>query len=385
MTAPVAVIVGAAESDQIGDTPGKNALQLHAEAATNALAHAGLGMRDVDALYTCGLDLMPAMLMSEYLGLRPSVTGNTSIGGSSFVAHLHEAVHAIRARRCEVALITHGQTPRADRKRGVRSSGRHTDPTFPDRAWELPWGIAAPPTAYALAATRHMHLHGTTHEQLAEVAVAARAWAALNPRARNQQPITVDDVLASPWVVEPFHVLDCCLVTDAGGAVVVTTGERARDLDVPGVRVLGSAVAHTHQSISQMPELTVSPAAITGPRALGEAGVAIADLDVVEVYDSFTYTVVTQLEDLGFCDKGQGGAFVAGGRIAPGGALALNTSGGGLSYTHPGMFGIFLLIEAVCQLRGEAGARQVPDARLALVSGMGGYLSSAATAVLERA
>jgi acetyl-CoA acetyltransferase len=200
----------------------------------------------------------------------------------------------------------------------------------------------------------------------------------------NRDPLTVDDVLASKWVAYPFHVLDCCLVTDAGGAVVLTGTERARTLGVPVVEVLGSAVAHTHHMVSQMPDLTVSPARESAAAAFAQAALAPDDVDVAELYDSFTYTVLVQLEDVGFCGKGEGGDFVSGGRTAPGGDFPLNTSGGGLSYTHPGMFGMFLLIEAVRQLRGECGERQVADAEVALVNGMGGYLSSSATAVLAR-
>lgn len=377
-------VVGVGEADELGIVPTKNALQLHAEAASNALAHANLSMTDVDALFTCGLDFMPTLMVAEYLGLRPSYSGSNSIGGSSFVAHVHEAAMAISAGACEVALVTHGETRRSGRKRGVAPRPTHDDPWLPDWQWERIYGVISPPPAYALAATRHMHQYGTTSKQLAEIAVATRAWAALNPRALNRDPITVDDVLSSPWLVYPFHALDCCLVTDAGGAVVLTRTERARSLGVPVVELLGSAVAHTHYGVSQMPDLTVTPASITGPKALQQAGIGPHDVDVAELYDSFTYTVLVTLEDLGFCAKGEGGDFVSGQRTAPGGAFPLNTSGGGLSYTHPGMFGIFLLIEAVRQLRGECGPRQVADAEVALVNGMGGYLSSAATAVLAR-
>jgi acetyl-CoA acetyltransferase len=377
-------VAGVGEADELGVVPDKSALELHAEAAANALAHAGLSLRDVDGLLTCGLDFMPSLLVAEYLGLRPRFSSSNSIGGSSFVAHVHEAVQAIRAGACEVALITHGETRRSNRKRGVQTRPAHADPWLPDWQWEHVYGVTAPPAAYALAASRHMHEYGTTSEQLAEVAVAARAWAALNPRALRREPLTVADVLGSPWVAYPFHLLDCCLVTDAGGAVVLTRADRARSLGGPVVEVLGSAVAHTHHMISQMPDLTVTPAAISGPAAYAQAGLGPGDIDVAELYDSFTYTVIAELEDLGFCAKGEGGAFVGGGRIAPGGDFPLNTSGGGLSYTHPGMFGIFLVIEAVRQLRGECGQRQVAGAEVALVNGMGGYLSSSATAILAR-
>jgi acetyl-CoA acetyltransferase len=383
MTTGVA-IVGVGEADELGVVPHKNAMQMHAEAAANALAHAGVSLGEVDALFTCGVDYAPTLMVAEYLGIRPRFSSSNSIGGSSFVAHVHEAVLAIRAGACEVALITHGETRRSNRRRGVSTRPAHDDPWLPDWQWERVYGVATPPPAYALAASRHMYEYGTTSEQLAEIAVATRHWASLNPRALHRERIGIDDVLSSPWVVHPFHQLDCCLVTDAGGAVLLTTAERARRLAGPVIEVLGSAVAHTHHMISQMPDLTVTPAAISGPAAYAQAGVSADDIDVAELYDSFTYTVLAELEDLGFCTKGEGGAFVAGQRTAPGGDFPLNTSGGGLSYTHPGMFGIFLLIEAVRQLRGECGERQVADAEVALVNGMGGYLSSSATAILAR-
>lgn len=377
-------VVGAGEADEIGIVPTKSALQMHAEAAANALASANLSTRDVDALFTCGIDFMPGLLVAEYLGIDAKITGSNSIGGSSFVAHLHEAVEAIQAGACEVALITHGETRRSNRKRGVRPRPTHDDPWFPDWQWERTYGVESPPAAYALAATRHMHQYGTTSRQLAEIAVATRKWAALNPRALHRGPLKVDDVLDSPWVVYPFHVHDCCLVTDAGGAVVLTSTDRARELGVPVVEVLGSAVASTHYQITQMPDLTETPARISGAAAFAQAGLNPADIDIAELYDSFTYTVLVQLEDLGFCAKGEGGVFVSSQRTAPGGEFPMNTSGGGLSYTHPGMFGMFLMVEAVRQLRGECGPRQVYDAEIALVNGMGGYLSSSATAILAR-
>ncbi len=248
---------------------------------------------------------------------------------------------------------------------------------------EVPYGPALPLSGYALAANRHMHLYGTTSEQLAEVAVAARRWAMRNPVALRRTPLTVSEVLASPLISSPLHGLDCCLVTDGGGAVVLTSAERAETLAKRPVYLLGSGTAMTHEAITNMPELTETAARRSGALAFARAGVRTDDIDVVEVYDSFTITVVLTLEDLGFCAKGEGGAFVSGGRIAPGGPFPLNTTGGGLSYTHPGMFGIFLLIETVRQLRGEAGERQVPNARTALCHGTGGQLSTAATAIFS--
>lgn len=235
---------------------------------------------------------------------------------------------------------------------------------------------------YALAASRHMAVYGTTSEQLAQIAVSTREWAARNPRARFRDPITVDDVLASPMETSPLHRLDCCLRTDGAGAFVLTSAERARSLAKPPVYVLGAATAHDHTMISEMPDLTVTPGAVSGPAAFAMAGITPDDVDVLMGYDSFTITALLHLEDLGFCAKGEGGPFVADGRLGPGGALPMNTNGGGLSYTHPGMYGMFLIVEAVRQLRGECGPRQVDGAEVAVAHGSGMVLSCMSTLVL---
>jgi acetyl-CoA acetyltransferase len=279
-----------------------------------------------------------------------------------------------------VALIAYGSTQRSSASRSLGRGG----PAAYAEQFERPYGPPLPVGAYALAAMRHMHEFGTTSEQLAEVAVATRKWAHLNPKAYKRDLITIEDVLSSPYIAEPLHLLDCCLVTDGGGAVIVTSLERARDLRKTPVRVLGHAETHTHNTISNMPDLTRTGAYDTGPRALAMAGVKHADLDVVEIYDSFTITVLLTLEGLGFCDRGESGRFVQGQRTAPGGEFPMNTNGGGLSYCHPGMYGIFTLIEATRQLRGECGERQVDGARVALCNGTGGVLSSTATVVLAR-
>jgi acetyl-CoA acetyltransferase len=248
--------------------------------------------------------------------------------------------------------------------------------------WEWPYGLRMPMGPYALAAARHMHDFGTTSEQLAQIAVSTRAWAALNPRARYQTPITVEDVLASPLQTSPLHLLDCCLVTDGAGAFVMTNAERARSLRRPPVFVLGAATCHDHMMITQMPDLTTTPGAVSGPNALRMAGVRPSEVDVLMGYDSFTITALLHLEDLGFCAKGEGGPFAADGKLGPGGSLPMNTNGGGLSFTHPGMYGMFLITEAVRQLRGEGDARQVPDAHVAVAHGSGMVLSCMSTAVL---
>lgn len=370
-------IVGVAESG-IGEVgPGVSALQIAGEASLDAIADAGLQPRDIDAVFChSAFFTFPATTLSEYLGLTPRYVDTTATGGSSFVAHLRHATAAINAGMCEVALIAYGSNQRSH-SGGLATSGANLVPSY-----ELPFGPRMPVSGYALAAARHMHEYGTTREDLAHIAVAARQWAQLNPAAFAREDLTVDDVLGARMVSSPLSVRDCCLVTDGAGAVVVTSTERARDLRQPLVPVLSVAEASRHMNISTTPDLTTTAAAESGPRAFDLAGLRPSDVDVVEVYDAFTINTLLFLEDLGFCAKGEGGAFVADGGIAPGGHLPVNTNGGGLSYTHPGMYGIFLVIEAARQLRGEAGDRQVTDAHVGLVHGNGGVLSSQVTALL---
>ena len=289
---------------------------------------------------------------------------------------------AIATGLCEVALICHGSTNISDRggKAGPVAGNANV---FGPAQFEEPYGVSTV-GSYALAAARHMHEYGTTSEQLAEIAVATRHWASMNPLARMRDRITIEDVMNSRMIASPLHLLDCCLVTDAGGAVVLTSMERAKDLKKRPVSVLGTGEAHTHRMISQMPDLTETAAKISGKLAFERAGVTHSDIDVAQIYDSFTITVLLTLESLGFCKKGEGGAFVEGQRTAPGGDFPMNTQGGALSYTHPGMFGIFTVIEAVRQLRGECGPRQVDNAQVAIANGTGGVLSSTGTIILGR-
>jgi acetyl-CoA acetyltransferase len=374
-----AAIVGVAESDLGEVGPDRSELQLQAQAAVAALADAGLELSDVDGVLSASVTTStPNVQVADYLGIQAGFTDGTNIGGASFVSHLGHASMAIAAGHCKVALITYGSTQRSSRSQSRGRSGGVRG----SEQYEQVWGMPTPIGAYALAATRHMSLYGTTSEQLAEVAVATRKWAAMNPKAFKHDLITIDDVVGSPFVAEPLHRLDCCLVTDGGGAVIVAAADRLAAVRKPPVWVLGHGESHTHDRISSMPDLTVTPAAISGPKAMAMAGVTHDDIDVAEIYDSFTITVLLTLESLGFCKPGESGAFVSGQRTAPGGDFPMNTQGGGLSYCHPGMFGIFTLIEAARQLRGESGARQVAGARIALAHGTGGVLSSAATAVL---
>jgi acetyl-CoA acetyltransferase len=373
------VIVGVAEAPlEKGRLGPGTVLSAQAEVGRAALAEAGLSFADVDGLATAGAwGFLPTLALGEYLGIQPRFIDGTNVGGSSFAVHVGHAARAIEAGDAEVVIILYGSRQRSDRGRTLGPRSNDLGAQF-----DAPHGLPTPVGAYALAATRHMHVYGTTHEQLAEIAVATRKWAALNPAATYREPITVDDVLASEPICEPLHLLDCCLVTDGAGAVVMTTAEHARALDVTPVYVRGHGESQTHWSIAQMPDLTVTPARQSGRAALAQAGITVDDVDVTELYDSFTITVLLTLESLGFCGPGEGGEFVSGQRTAPGGAFPLNTNGGGLSALHPGMYGIFLLVEAVRQLRGECGERQVDGARIALVNGTGGVLSSTSTCVL---
>lgn len=361
---------------------------LEAKVVKDALDDAGLTLADIDGICHAG----GALEFAEFLGISPRFTDSSVTGGSVFEVYLEHAASAIAAGVAECILVVFAQTPRASRTLAQRRGRVGAGTPFrrgslfgaPDAMaeWEAPYGLQGPIGSYALAASRHMAQYGTTPEQLAAIAVRTRDWACLNPRAKSRTPLTVEEVLASEMVASPLHKLDCCLVTDGAGAFIVTTAERAAHLAKPPVYVLGAATAHTHRMISQMPDLTVTPGAICGPRAFEMAGISPADVDVLMGYDSFTITQLLHFEDLGFCEKGEGGPFVESTDIGPGGSLPTNTNGGGLSYTHPGMYGMFLVVEAVRQLRGECEARQVPGAEIAVAHGSGMVLSCMSTAVL---
>jgi acetyl-CoA acetyltransferase len=373
-----AAIVGAAESDLGNVADGLNPIDLMAQGIARALADCGLGLKDVDGLFCATTQARTSGLsLAEYLGISPAYIDSTILGGSSFEFHVAHAAAALQLGLCRVAVIAYGSTQRSVGRR--QASVREVNP------FETPFRPFLPSTAYALAASRHMHCYGTTREQMAEVAVAARQWALLNPAAWEKQPLSVPEVLGARMISYPFTVRDICLVTDGGGAIVMTLADRARDLKKPPVYMLGCGSAITHANISSMPDLTVTGALISGRQAYAMAGLAAKDIDVVELYDAFTINTILFLEDLGFCPKGEGGRFVSGGHIAPGGGLPVNTNGGGLSYCHPGMYGLLLLIEAVRQLRGECSARQVPGAATAIAHGNGGVLSSQATVILGTA
>ncbi|MEX0729623.1 MAG: thiolase [Aquisalimonadaceae bacterium] len=354
-----------------GEAPGHTDIELLAEAAASAVEDAGLTMADIDGLCTANLNsAMWPLNVAEYLGLRPSFVEGTNIGGSAFVAHLLPAMLALHSGACNAVLVCYGSAQRtAAVSRREQIQARNLLDPFP---FETPYKPFNPPSAYALIAARHMHQYGTTRRQLAEIPVAARRWAQRNPEAFARDPLSIEDVLGARMVSAPLTPFDCCLVTDGAGAFVLVRAERAADLARPPVYLLGIGTAVWHRQISDMADLTITPAAESGPRAFDMAGLTPADIDCAQLYDAFSINTLLFLEDLGFCGKGEGGAFVEDGAIAPGGRLPVNTNGGGLSCVHPNMYGTFLVIEAVRQLRAEAGERQVGGARTALVHGNGG-------------
>ena len=369
-------IVGAATFG-LGEMPGWSSMEMAVRASHLALTDAGISLNEVDALFICTPDDMLAGLsFGEALGIHPRFTDNNRTGGSAFMSHAIIAALALEAGYCDVALIAHGSNQRSGAKGKLVSAARST-------VWEEPYKPLFPVSQYALAAARHMHVYGTTRAQLAEVAVAARRWAQTNPEAFVRDPLTIDEVLSARMVSSPLSARDCCLVTDGAAAIVMTRKDRARDTKRHPVSLLGGAAATSHSQISMMADLTVTAAAQSAARAFAMAGVKPSDIDAVQLYDAFTINTILFLEDLGFCAKGEGGAFVEGGAIGPGGRLPVNTNGGGLSCAHPGMYGLLAIVEAVRQLRGDA-TNAIANAELAVAHGNGGTLSSQATLVLGR-
>ncbi|MCP3991938.1 MAG: thiolase, partial [Actinomycetia bacterium] len=352
-------------------SPDKTEFQIMAECAKGALDETGLSLGDVDGLFGASMTMgmMGIVDLAEYLNLKPNYLDGTNIGGSSFVAHVTHAAAAINAGLCEVGLVLYGSTASSNAV-AIGTGGRGG--SNPAESFISPYGMTTV-GSYAMYANLHMERYGTTSEQLAEIAVAMRYHASLNPNAKMRTPITVDDVMSSRVISTPLHLLDCCIISDGGGAVIVTSAERARDLATKPVILRGAGEAATHQEIGQSDLLTIA-AKQSGESAFAMAGVSRADIDMAMIYDSFTITVLATLENLGFCKPGEGGDFVGGGRIQLGGELPINPDGGGLSSNHPGMRGIFLVIEAVKQLRGEGDARQVEGAELVCVHGTGGTI-----------
>lgn len=366
-------IVGASTFG-LGEAPGYSAMELAARAGLAAVADAGLTLDAVDGLFIClPEDLFAGLSFAQYLGLSPRFADNNRTGGSAFMSHVVTAAMMLDGGYLDCALIAYGSNQRS-------AGGRLSTPAKSDQ-WEAPYRPLFPISSYALAAARHFHEFGTTREHLAEIAVAARGWANTNPEAFAKGPLSIEDCLGSRIISSPLAVRDCCLVTDGAAAIVMTHADRARNLARPPVAVLGAAAATWYNAISQADDVTTTAAAESGPRAYAMAGIGPGEIDVVQLYDAFTINTLLFLEDLGFCPKGEGGRFVSGGRIGPGGTLPVNTNGGGLSCAHPGMYGLLAIVEAVRQVRGEA-ANQIAGVETALAHGSGGTLSSQATVIL---
>lgn len=376
-------IVGVGQAG-LGKAEGFSEMEILAQAARAAVADAGLKMSDIDGITTASVTApMWAMPVIEYLGLNTRFIDSTMLGGSSFVAHMLPAIHALESGQCDAVLVCYASTQRTSKN--SRAAIAKVRRSFDPQPYEYPYNPLNPLSTYALAAARHMHDYGTTRDDLADVVLAARAWAQLNPEAQRREPLTREEVLSSKMISDPLTIADCCLVNDGAGAYVMVRADRAKDLPNRPAYVLGNATHVWGRQGSSLPSLTETAAKVSGERAFKMAGVTAKDIDVAEVYDAFSINTILFLEDLGFCPKGEGGRFVSDGAIAPGGRLPVNTNGGGLSCIHPGMYGIFITIEAVRQLRGACGDRQVEGAELALVHGNGGTLSSQSTAILGTA
>ena len=370
-------IVGAAESTRIGAVPDMAQIMLHADAALNAMADAGLKPADIDGVACVG-PMMPQQI-AHYLGITPKWVDGTGVGGCSFMLHVRHAAAAIHAGYCKTVLITHGESG----KSRINGTPRPAEPQSLNGQFEAPFGPMGPPTLFPIPVLRYMKTYGVTHEQMAQVAVVQREWAAKNPRAAFKDPITIDDVLNSKMIAYPFRLLQCCLVTDGGGALILTSSDRAKDFPTKPCYILGSGESVETTMVSQMEDFTSSRAfRVAGPEAFRMAGIKHSDVDHLMIYDAFAHLPMYGLEDLGFVKRGEAKDFIWERNTAPGGKLPINTNGGGLSYTHTGMYGMFALQESVRQVRGTAPA-QVPNVKISVAHGVGGMFSASGTVVLS--
>jgi acetyl-CoA acetyltransferase len=368
-------VVGAAETTKLGVIPDVSQIQLHADAALNAMADCGLKPKDIDGVATAG---ETPVQIAHYLGITPTWVDGTSVGGCSFMIHVRHAAAAIEAGLAKTILVTHGESGRSR----VGNPPRSVPPSSLNGQFEQPFGPMGPPSLFPIPVLRYMKTYGVTHEQLAMVSVVQREWAGKNPRATFRDPITVEDVLGSRMIAYPFRLLQCCLVSDGGGALILTSAERAHDLKQKPVYILGTGESVETPMVSQMEDFTSSRAfRVAGPTALQAAGIAHKDVDHAMFYDAFAHLPLYALEDLGFVGRGEAAAFVAGRNTAPGGKLPVNTNGGGLSYAHSGMYGMFALQESVRQMRGTAPA-QVPGAKLSVCHGVGGMFAASGTIIM---
>ena len=376
-------IVGAAETTELGVVPNMSTTQLHIDATVNAIKDCGIDKNQIDGIATT---MNPAIL-AHYLGIVPRWLDNTSVGGTSFLIQVRHAAAAIAMGMCDTALVAMGESGRSrvgevTARVGATpaAGGPPTDISYPGQ-FESIYGTAGAATLFGMGFLRYMLETGTTHEQLASVAVAQRKWSNQVPRAMMRDLITEDDVLASRMVCYPFHLFECCLVTDGGGAIILTSAERANDFPKKPVYILGTGESTESPIVSQMYDMTSSEAfKVSSRQAIQEAGISHGDVDHLMVYDAFAHVPIYGLEDLGFVGRGEAGAFIQEGNTSPGGILPMNTNGGGLSYTHTGMYGMFAMQEAIRQVRGEA-AHQVPDVTVSFCQGVGGMFTAAGSLV----
>jgi acetyl-CoA acetyltransferase len=367
-------IVGAAETDEVGRLPNHSQIHLHVEAARNAMRDAQLDVGDIDGIAGAGASIEVAW----HLGIKPTYVDTTAVGGTSFLLHVRHAAAAITAGHAKTVLITHGESGRSR----VGVPGRAPDPSGPSGQYEAPFGVFGPPSMFTVPVLRFLKERGLTQDHLAEVAVAQRKWSSMVPRAMMRDLITVEDVYNSRMIAYPFHILEVCLVTDGGGALIVTSAERAKDFPTKPVYLLGSGESMETPIVSQMEDFSTSGGFTRSSGSAWESsGLKPADIDHLMVYDAFAHLPLYGLEDLGFVGRGESGDFVAEGNTSPGGKLPMNTNGGGLSYTHSGMYGMYAIQESVRQLRGEAAA-QVPNVKTSFVQGVGGMFMAAGSLVL---
>ncbi len=368
-------VVGAAETTQMGRIPDVSVIGLHADAALNAMADAGLSAKDIDGVACAGISPVE---LAHYMGITPTYADGTMVGGCSFMLHVRHAAAAISNGLCNTVLITHGESGRS--RVGAAPFGR--SPASLMGQFEMPFGVTSPPTMFTVPVLRYLKERGYTEEDLAWVAVIQREWAALNPRASMKDPITVDDVLNSPMIAWPFRLLMCCLVTDGGGALILTSADRAKDMPQRPVYILGTCESGETPMVSQMEDFTTSKAfRVSGKKAFTEAGISHSDVDHLMIYDAFAHLPLYGLEDLGFCERGEAAEFIRNRNTAIGGKLPLNTNGGGLSYMHSGMYGMYALQESVRQLRGTAEA-QVDGAKISIAHGVGGMFAASGTIIM---
>jgi len=369
-------VVGAAETTELGVIPNLSQIQLHADAALNAMAECGLKPKDIDGIATA---VETPVQLAHYLGITPTWVDGTSVGGCSFMIHVRHAAAAIEAGLAKTILVTHGESG----KSRVGNPPRSVPPSSLQGQFEQPYGPMGPPSLFTVPVLRYMKRYGVTVEQIAEVCVVQREWASKNPRATFRNPITVEDVLASRMIAYPFRLLMCCLVTDGGGALILTSAERARDFPTRPVYILGTGESVEAPMVSQMEDFTSSRAfRVAGPTAFQQAGISRNDVDHLMIYDAFAHLPLYGLEDLGFVPRGEAARFIGERHTAPGGKLPLNTNGGGLSYMHSGMYGMYALQESVRQMRGIAPA-QIPDAKISVCHGVGGMFAASGTIIFS--